>query len=199
MCLSIPNGPGTILEKKISLLPPLAPTVRGVCCPLATRSDHWYRSLGVLWGDFEALEPQIVGGCGCTRCPRNLVSGAPSHEAPSQSCEFLCPKTSLFVPKRPQNAVKTTKCRETVATLHMRHDNTVTKSPFLPSKPTICPTKAPKMAKNDPNCAQVMANGAKNEERAVSSAIRLQTQLRGHIVHSQPLIFCGFQASELPK
>ena len=51
--------------------PPLAPTVRGLGCPPAVASDHWYGGLGGLLGDSEAWKPQKVGGCGWTRCPRN--------------------------------------------------------------------------------------------------------------------------------
>ena len=53
--------------------PPLAPTVRGLRCPPAAQSDHWYECVGVSLGDFEAWKPQKVGGCGWNRCPRNLV------------------------------------------------------------------------------------------------------------------------------
>ena len=53
--------------------PPLAPTLRGLRCPPAPPSDHWYAGLGVLLGDSEAWQPQKVGGCGWARCPRNSV------------------------------------------------------------------------------------------------------------------------------
>ena len=33
-------APGTMVD------PPLAPTVRGLCRPPATRSDHWYEGVG---------------------------------------------------------------------------------------------------------------------------------------------------------
>ena len=64
---------------------------------------------------------------------------------------ILCPKTSFFGPKRPQNPVKTDKRGETVAAFHMRLDCPLTKSPLLPSKSTICPRNGPKMAKNGLN------------------------------------------------
>ena len=51
--------------------PPLAPPVRGLGCPPAAPSDHWYGGLGVLLDVSEACKPQKVGGCGWTRCPRN--------------------------------------------------------------------------------------------------------------------------------
>ena len=53
--------------------PLLAPTVRGLGCPPAAPNDHWYGGLGISLGDSEAWKPQKVGGCGWTRCPRNLV------------------------------------------------------------------------------------------------------------------------------
>ena len=76
-CLSIPSGPGTTLKKMIffapeTLLdPPLAPTARGLCCPPAPPSDHWYGGLGASLGNYEAWKPEKVGGCGWTRCPSN--------------------------------------------------------------------------------------------------------------------------------
>ena len=78
-CLSIPSGLGTTLKKIIFFAPgtpvdpPLAPTMRRLGCPLAAPSDHWYGGVGVSLGDSEAWKPQKVGGCGWTRCPRNLV------------------------------------------------------------------------------------------------------------------------------
>ena len=53
--------------------PPLAPNLRGLGCPPAAASDHWYGGLGISLGDSEAWKPQKVGGCGWTRCPRNSV------------------------------------------------------------------------------------------------------------------------------
>ena len=53
--------------------PPLAPTVCGLGCPPAARSDHWYGGLRVSLGDSKAWKPPKVGGCGCTRCPRNSI------------------------------------------------------------------------------------------------------------------------------
>ena len=76
-CLSIPSGLGTTLKKMIFFAPgtlvdpPLAPAVRGLWCPLAPQSDHWYGGLDGSLGDSEAWKPQKVGGCGWNRCPRN--------------------------------------------------------------------------------------------------------------------------------
>ena len=53
--------------------PPLAPTVRGLCCPPAPPSDHLYGGLGVSLRDSEAWKPQNVRACGCNRCARNSV------------------------------------------------------------------------------------------------------------------------------
>ena len=64
---------------------------------------------------------------------------------------ILRPKTAFFGPKRPQNPLKADKRREMVATLYIRHDCPVTKSPFLPRNSTICPRNGPKMAENGPD------------------------------------------------
>ena len=61
------SPPGTPVD------PPLAPAVRGLGCPPATPSEHWYGGLGVSLGHFEARKARKVGGCGWNRCPRNLV------------------------------------------------------------------------------------------------------------------------------
>ena len=78
-CLSIPSGLGTSL-KNIIFFPPgtpvdplLALTVCGLCCSPAPPSAHWYGALGISLGDFEDWKTQKGGGCGWTRCPRNLV------------------------------------------------------------------------------------------------------------------------------
>ena len=77
ICLSIPSGLGTSLKKKIFFAPgtpvdpPLAPTVRGLGCPPAAPSDHWYGGLGISLGDSQACKPQKVGVCGWIRCTRN--------------------------------------------------------------------------------------------------------------------------------
>ena len=59
-------APGTFVD------PPLAPTVRGLSCPPAVPSDHWYGGLGGSLGNFEAWKPRKVGGCGWTSCLRDL-------------------------------------------------------------------------------------------------------------------------------
>ena len=76
---------------------------------------------------------------------------------------ILCPKTAFFDPKQPRNPFKTTKRRETVATLHVRLDCPVAKSPLLPSNSTICPRNGPKMAKNGPKCALFVSNRPKTK------------------------------------
>ena len=68
--------------------PPLASTVRGLCYPPATRSDHWYGGVGVLLGDSEAWKPQKVGGCGWNRCPHNMVL---SHVAQDTARSWFWP------------------------------------------------------------------------------------------------------------
>ena len=61
--------------------PPLAPTVRGLGCPPAVPSDHWYGGLGGSLGDSEGWKPQKMGGCGWTRCPRNRVLSHVAQDA----------------------------------------------------------------------------------------------------------------------
>ena len=93
-CLSIPSGLGTTLKKIIFFAPgtpvdpPLAPTVRGLCCPPAAPSDHWYGGLRVSLGDSEAWRPQKVGGCGWNRCPRNSFL---SHVAQDTARSWFLP------------------------------------------------------------------------------------------------------------
>ena len=50
------SAPGTLGD------PPLAPTVRGLGCPVAPPSDHRYGGLGVSLGESEAWKPQKGGG-----------------------------------------------------------------------------------------------------------------------------------------
>ena len=56
------------------------------------------------------------------------------------------------------------------------------------------PKRAPKAPKSAP-CAPA----PRNQERAVSWATWLKTEVRGHNVHPQPPTFYGFQASDSPK
>ena len=73
-------APGTLVD------PPLAPTVRGLCYPPAPPSDHWYGGQGGSFGHFEGWNPQKVGGCGWTRCPRNWIL---SHVAQDTACSWF--------------------------------------------------------------------------------------------------------------
>ena len=111
---------------------------------------------------------------------------------------ILCPKTAFFGPKRPRNPVKTAKRSETVATLHVRLDFTVSQSPLVPFNSTICPRNGPKRRQKAPKSAPC-APTARNQEQAVSWATWLKPEFRGHLVHPQPPTFCGFQASESLK
>ena len=111
---------------------------------------------------------------------------------------ILCPKTTFFGPKWPQNPVKTAKRRQTVTTLHVRLDCRANKSPILPSSSTICPKNGPKMAKNGQMCVICVQHG-QNQKIAVSWATWLKTKFRGHQFHPQPPTFCGCQASESPN
>ena len=110
----------------------------------------------------------------------------------------LCPQTAFFGPKRPQNPVKTTKRSETVATLHVRLDFTVSKSPLVPFNSTICPRNGPKRRQKAPKSAQC-APTPRNQARAVSWATWLKSEFRGHLVHPQSPTFCGLHPSESPN
>ena len=64
------------------------------------------------------------------------------------------PKTAIFRPKQPPNPRETPKRRETVATLHVRLDFAVSKSPLAPFNSTICPRNGPKRRQKAPKTAQ---------------------------------------------
>ena len=108
------------------------------------------------------------------------------------------PKTAIFRPKQPQNPGETPKRRDTVTTLHVRLDFTVSKSSLVPFNSLICPRNGPKRRQKAPKSAQC-APAPQKQARAVSWATWLQSEFRGHLVHPQPPTFCGFQASESPN
>ena len=80
----------------------------------------------------------------------------------------------------------------------MRLDFRVTTSSLSPPNSTICPRNGPKRRQKAPKSAQC-APAPRNQERAVSWAMWLKSEFRGHLVHTQPPTFCGFQALELPN
>ena len=108
------------------------------------------------------------------------------------------PKTAIFRPKEPQDPGKMPKRRETVPTLHVQLDFTVSESALVPFNSTICLRNSPKRRRKTPKSAQC-APTPRNQERAASGATWLKTEFRGHLVHPQPPTFCGFQASKLPN
>ena len=85
-----------------------------------------------------------------------------------------------------------------MATLHVRLDFTVSKSPLVPFNSTICPTNGPKRCQKAPKTAQC-APTPRNQARTVSWATWLKIRFRGHLVHPQPPTFYGFQASDSPN
>ena len=85
-----------------------------------------------------------------------------------------------------------------MATLHVRLDFTVSKSPLVPFNSTICPRNGPKRRQKAPKSAQC-APTPRNQARAVSWATWLKIRFRGHLVHPQAPTFCGFHPSESPK
>ena len=108
------------------------------------------------------------------------------------------PKTAIFRPKQPQNPGETPKRRDTVSTLHVPLDFTVSKSSLVPFNSTICPRNGPKRRQQAPKSAQC-APTPRNQARAVTWATWLKIRFRGHLVHPQPPTFCGFEASESPN
>ena len=82
-----------------------------------------------------------------------------------------------------------------MATLQVRLDFTVAKSPLVPFNCTICSINGPKRPQKAPRSAQC-APTPRNQARAVSWAMWLKTEFRGHLVHPHPLTFCVFEASE---
>ena len=108
------------------------------------------------------------------------------------------PKTAIFRPKQPPNPHETPKRREIVATLHVRLDFAMYRSPLVPSHSTICPRNGPKRRQKAPKSAPC-APTPRNQARAVSWTTWLKSQFRGHLVHPQPPTFCGFQDSEPPN
>ena len=82
-----------------------------------------------------------------------LRGGAKSGGA-LPNLRILCPQTAFFGPKRPRNPVITAKLRQTVPTLHVRLDFTVSKSPLVPFNSTICPRNGPKRRQNLRNVHQ---------------------------------------------
>ena len=85
-----------------------------------------------------------------------------------------------------------------MATLHVRLDFTVSKSPLVPFNSRICPRNGPKRCQKAPKTAQY-APTPRNQAQTVSWATWLKIRFRGHLVHPQPPTFCGFQASESPN
>ena len=68
----------------------------------------------------------------------------------------------------------------------------------MPFKFTICLRNGPKRRQKAPKTAQC-APANRNQERAVSWAMWLKNEFRGHLVHPQHPTFYGFQASESPN
>ena len=84
-----------------------------------------------------------------------------------------------------------------MATVHVRLDFAVSRSPLVPFNSTICPRNGPKRRQKAPKTQ--CAPAPRNQERAVSWAMWLQAEFRGHLVQPQPPTFCGFQPSESPN
>ena len=83
----------------------------------------------------------------------------PGHDSQMADLSFkncsLGPKPAIFGPKMPWNTFKTAKGRETVGTLHVRLDLSVSTSSLPPSNSMICPGKCPKRPPQAPNFVQI--------------------------------------------
>ena len=86
--------------------------------------------------------------------------GAKSGGAPPNLRSFG-PKTAIFRPKQPQNPGETPKRRDTVSTLHVRLDFTVSKSSLVPFNFTICPRNGPKRRQKAPKTCAMRTNTPK--------------------------------------
>ena len=77
-------------------------------------------------------------------------TGSASGGRQFQKLQFRA-KTVIFGPKKPWNAFKTAKRRETAGTLHVRLDFPVSTSSLWPSNSMICPGNGPKRPPEAPN------------------------------------------------
>ena len=68
---------------------------------------------------------------------------------------YLEPNSAFFGPKPPKNLLKTAKCKEIVATLHMQLDSPVPKGPLGISNSTICLQTAPKRPPKAPQFVHI--------------------------------------------
>ena len=147
------------------------------------------------------LEPRWCP-CQIQVLSQELTGGAPGRGRKVGRCPQICAvlgqKQPFFAQSSPQNPGETPKTRETVATLHVRLDLTVSKSPLVPFNSTMCPRNGPKRCQKAPKSAQ-RAPTPCNQARAVSWATWLQPEFPGHLVHLKPPSFGGFQASQSPN
>ena len=96
---------------------------------------------------------------------QKLTGGAPG-QGRHPNCAFCAPKQLLnsslafFGPKQSRNPLKTDKRR---ATLHVRLDCPMTKSPLVPSNSTICTRIGPKRRQKWPECALFVLNRPKTK------------------------------------
>ena len=105
----------------------------------------------------------------------------------------LGPKTVIFGPKKPWNAFKTAKRRETVGMCHVRLDFPVSTSSLPPSNSMICPGNGPKRPPQAPN--------ADNHKPRIGHIFGYMAQnaIPRAPIPPEPPTFCGFHPSNLPK
>ena len=108
------------------------------------------------------------------------------------------PKTAIFGPKQPQNPGETPKRKDSVSTLHVRLDFTVSKSSLVPFISTIRPRNGPKRRQKAPKTCAMRTNTPKPSTGRILGYV-LKSEFRGRLVHPQAPTFCGFEASESPN
>ena len=111
---------------------------------------------------------------------------------------ILCPKTTFFGPKRSRNPLQTDKRMETLQTLHVHLNFSMTSSPLLPSDSTIFPRNGPKMAKNCLNVHCLCQTAPKRRMGHVLGYAAQNGTPRAPGPPTTPL-FCGFQPSKSPN
>ena len=130
----------------LSVLAIAPPHRSGLYCALAILEPRWW-----------PCQIQVLS--------QKLTSGAPGRgrqvgRCPPKTAHFV-PQNGLFWPKTAPKPVKTAKRRQMVATLHVRLNCPVRKSPFAPFSSTICPRNARKLANNGLNVRYLCQTGPK--------------------------------------
>ena len=156
----------------------IAPSPRlGLDSTLAILEPRWCPC------QIQLLSPKLTGG--------GLERGRQDGSRPPTTAH-LVPQNSLFWPKTAQIPNQNGPTRQTVATLHVRLNCPVIKSPFLPSSSTICPRNGPNVAKNGLNVRCLCQTRPKPRTGCILGYVA-QNRI------PRPPTFGGFQALESPN